>query len=788
MKEKLRYRVLAVVTATCLLFSISFAGLEGTSVYGAEKQSQEISGDYAEDQIIVVFEDDVNKKEAAKIVDKKDGEDLTVLDTPQDEITGVVELPKEQTVEEAVKTYEKDSGVAYAQPNYRYSLIDDEASPGDDRSASKTKAATASLNDTDAEKLWHLNTIQAEEAWELLDGVSHQKTRVAVLDTGVDTSHPDLQANLNKSLCRDTSYGDERSLNGDDDGHGTHVSGIIAAAANNNLGVAGVASGADNSGVELFVVDVFQGEDAYTSAIIAGIQYASRNQAKVINMSLGYANGGALNWEDYLLKDAVDEVTAKGTTVVCAAGNDNNQVPNYPADFDSCISVISTNQSNERSNFSNYGKAKDLSAPGGQTQLNSNGKEIVTEGILSSWPGGYAWSAGTSMASPVVAGVASLLYSIDSALSVEQIKDILYETATDIGPSGWDNQSGYGIVNAKNAVDKTLQQLRVPTGLNLSASHVLSWNPVSGATGYTVTITDGNGQETKFNHIQDTQYNLAGQLSTKSQCTISVQAVDGTRVSPRGILQFYGNKVTQLRLSNSYLTIGKGYSTRLSASVAPGNASNKTLRWESSRPGVAMVSRDGVLYAMDYGTTTVTASTKDGSGLSASCQITVPYTISYRLNGGKNNPSNPSSYYGSRVALKNPTRKGYTFDGWYTSSSYRTKVTTLTSGNYTLYAKWKKVSVKRTSVKSLKRVSKTKLKVSYKKISGAKGYQITYSTSKKYSKKKTKSVTASSTKKTLKKLKKGKTYYVKVRAYKKDSQGGKVYGKYSKTKKIKLKK
>ena len=89
--------------------------------------------------------------------------------------------------------------------------------------------------------------------------------------------------------------------------------------------------------------------------------------------------------------------------------------------------------------------------------------------------------------------------------------------------------------------------------------------------------------------------------------------------------------------------------------------------------------------------TTITVSTKDGSGLSASCQITVPYTIKrIDLNGGKNNASNPSTYDGSRVSLKNPTRKGYTFAGWYTSSSYRTKVTALTSGSYTLYAKWKK--------------------------------------------------------------------------------------------------
>ncbi len=697
--KRVNKRIVAIIVILCMLFTVNPAG---TAVYGAEKQSQEIRGDYAEDQIIVVFEDDVNKKEAAKIVDKKDGEDLTLLDTPQDEITAVVELAKDQTVEEAVKTYEKDSEVAYAQPNYRYSLIDDEESA---QPTAKTNAATAALNDTCAKDLWHLDTIQAEGAWELLNGAPHQKTRVAVLDTGVDTSHPDLQENLNKSLCRDTSYGYERFLSGDDDGHGTHVAGIIGAAANNDIGVAGVASGKDNSGVELFVVDVFRGEYAYTNAIIAGIQYASRSQAKVINMSLGYANGGSLNWEDNLLKNAVDEVTAKGTTVVCAAGNDNNQVPNYPADFDSCISVISTNKSNKKSNFSNYGPAKDLSAPGGETEFDSNGKEKLKEGIFSSFGGQYAWSAGTSMASPVVAGVAALLYSVQPQLESESIKRILYVSAKDIYTSGHDIYSGYGIVNAKDAMALLLD----------------------------------------------------------------------------------GNNVFKVILNRNSTNLKKGEALQLTTSVSLGNK-NGSFSWRSSNPSVASVSAAGRVTALNGGTTTITATSNDRLGISASCQITVPYTISYKLNGGKNNASNPSTYYGSRVSLKNPTRKGYTFAGWYTSSSYRTKVTALTSGSYTLYAKWKKVSVKRVSIKNLKRVSKTKLKVTYKKISGAKGYQITYSTNKKYKKKKTKSVTASSTKKTLKKLKKGKTYYVKVRAYKKDSRGGKVYGKYSKTKKIKLKK
>ncbi|MCQ4637942.1 S8 family serine peptidase [Anaerovorax odorimutans] len=703
--KKLHNRTLSILVILCLLVSVSFAGLEGTAVYGAEKQSEAISGDYAEDQLIVVFEDDVSKKEAAKIVDKKDGEDLTVLETPQDEVTAVVELPKAQSVEEAVTAYEKDSNVAYAQPNYRYSLIDEEEPATKSGSAARTKAATADLNDPGASKLWHLDKIGVEEAWNLLDGVNHQKTRVAVLDTGVDTNHPDLQMNLNKSLCKDTSYGYERALNGDDDGHGTHVAGIIAATASNEVGTAGVASGKNDNCVDLFVVDVFQGEDAYSSGIIAGLQYASRNQAKVVNMSLGYANGGALNWEDKLLEDAVDHVVSQGTTVVCAAGNDNNQVPNYPADFESCISVISTNKSNLKSNFSNYGSKKDISAPGGET-VERGGKTYLKEGIYSTYPNNsYEELPGTSMASPVVAGVTALLYYAEPQLGAEQVKKILYTTANDIYSTGYDIYSGYGIVNAENAVQALLKN----------------------------------------------------------------------------------ENILKLSLNMNNASVKQGAHLQLTASVLLGNKT-KALSWSSSNPSVAGVSSTGMVTAYKAGRTMITVTANDSLGVSATCQVTVPYTISYNLNGGKNSAANPSTYYGSTVNLKNPTRKGYTFAGWYTSSSYRTKVTSISSGNYTLYAKWNKVSVKKASIKSLKRVSKTKLKVTYKKISGAKGYQITYSTSKKFSKKKTKSVTTSSTKKTLKKLKKGKTYYVKVRAYKKDSTGAKVYGKYSKVKKIKLKK
>ncbi|WP_304528254.1 InlB B-repeat-containing protein, partial [Romboutsia ilealis] len=162
------------------------------------------------------------------------------------------------------------------------------------------------------------------------------------------------------------------------------------------------------------------------------------------------------------------------------------------------------------------------------------------------------------------------------------------------------------------------------------------------------------------------------------------------------------------------------------------------------------------------------------------------YTIKYNLNKGKNSKSNPTTYNvtSSTKILKNPTRKGYIFKGWYTSNQYKTKITSLSSGNKTLYAKWSKVSVNKAKTPTITNVKGKKLKISYKATTGAKGYQIQYSTSKKFSK--PTSITKTTKSYTSKALKKNKTYYVRVRAYKLDSTGAKVYGKWSTVKSKKI--
>ena len=236
--------------------------------------------------------------------------------------------------------------------------------------------------------------------------------------------------------------------------------------------------------------------------------------------------------------------------------------------------------------------------------------------------------------------------------------------------------------------------------------------------------------------------------------------------------------------------VQKGKAVQLSAeNLLPGVAGN-SVTWSSSNPKVAIVDKNGKVKGKGYGTVTITATATDGSGRTAQCKLTIGYGISYKLKGGKNNNGNPAAYYMSAVKLKNPSRKGYAFKGWYTDKKYKKKLTTIKASskkNLTLYAKWQKIKVGGTSITTLKNQAGKKAILKFKRTSNVTGYEIVYSTDKKF-KKNCKTISTKKTSATLKKLEKGKTYFVKVRAYKKDSAGKRVYGKYSASKKIKIKK
>ncbi|MFN8484073.1 MAG: S8 family serine peptidase [Anaerolineae bacterium] len=283
-------------------------------------------------------------------------------------------------------------------------------------------------NDPFFKDQWGLVRTGIPSAWDLTRG--SPDVVVAVLDTGADANHEDLRGQLvdGYDFVHNTRTPD------DDNGHGTHVTGIIAAAANNGLGISGVAPGS-----RVMPIKVMSALGNGSHFVIAqGIEHALRNNARILNLSMGG------DTPSQTLKQAVDHAWEVGALVVAAAGNDNTDKPSYPAAWPNVISVGALNTDDTRAPFSNYGPTISLVAPG--------------VAILSTLPGNRyeAWP-GTSMAAPFVSGVAALLWSRNTSLTNAQVRDRLISTTERLGtsiydPNGHNLEYGYGLVNAAQAV------------------------------------------------------------------------------------------------------------------------------------------------------------------------------------------------------------------------------------------------------------------------------------------------------------------------------------------------
>ena len=289
------------------------------------------------------------------------------------------------------------------------------------------------------------------------------------------------------------------------------------------------------------------------------------------------------------------------------------------------------------------------------------------------------------------------------------------------------------------------------------------------------------------------EVSASGLVTAKSEgeAKIRAAATDGSDEYAVCYVTVTGKaKVTGITLDRTSAEVKRGEKLTLNVTVSPSYASNKKVVWKSANTKIATVDANGSVTAKAPGRTKITVTSAENSSYQASCTVTVPYKITYKLNKGKNNASNPSTYYGKKVTLKNPSRKGYAFAGWYTDAKFKKKITSISNSaksDYILYAKWTKVKVAKASLTSAKNSKSKQILLKYKKVSGAKGYEISYSTDKKFKKVVTKKNTAK-TSYTISKLKKGKIYYVRIRAYKMDSMGKKVYGKYSSMKKVKVSK
>jgi serine protease len=353
-----------------------------------------------------------------------------------------------------IKALQGEGDILQAEPNYRVRAM---ATPNDPAYASQ----------------WHYPLINLPTAWDITTG--SPDVTVAVIDTGILSGHSDLQGQIvgGYDFISDPSSsadgdgidpdpqdpGDGSNL-GNSSFHGTHVAGTIAASSNNGRGVAGVAWN-----VGLMPLRVLGVDGGNTYDVDQAIRYAAglendsgtvpAKTADIINLSLGGPSFITAS------QNLINEVRAKGITIIAAAGNEASSAAVYPASYDGVISVSAVDVQRRATSYSNFGSQIDVAAPGGDNGIDITG-DGYPDGILStggSISGGrldyvYSFLNGTSMASPHVAGVVALMKSVNPDLRPADIDSLLQQDALtdDLGAAGRDNRYGHGLINARAAV------------------------------------------------------------------------------------------------------------------------------------------------------------------------------------------------------------------------------------------------------------------------------------------------------------------------------------------------
>ncbi len=331
-------------------------------------------------------------------------------------------IPAGRTVEEMIAQYRALSDVEFAEPDFLAQALD------------------TVPNDTLFGQQWAPLKVALPAAWDLQAG--SLGVVVAVVDTGVDPDHPDLSGRVAIGYNAFNQTADAR----DDNGHGTHVAGILGAVTNNAKGIAGV-----TWEVTILPVKVLDAAGVGTYSLIAdGITYAADHGAKVINLSLGGSAASAT------LEAAVNYAWDKGAVVACAAGNSGTAVI-YPAAYVPCTAVGATDQNDQKASFSSMGPGLDVTAPGVAVL-----STVPTATCTWCDPSGYRVLSGTSMATPHVAGLAALLFSRFPTATNQQVENQIKAYADDLGGSGWDENYGYGRINAYRALSGAFPAPTVP--------------------------------------------------------------------------------------------------------------------------------------------------------------------------------------------------------------------------------------------------------------------------------------------------------------------------------------
>ena len=405
--------------------------------------------------------------------------------------------------------------------------------------------------------LWGLTSTNCDDAWDITKG---NNVIVAIVDSGVDNNHPDLQNNLwqNSHGTWGYDFSDEDWYPSPDGSHGTHVAGTVAAVGNNGRGVIGVAPE-----VTIMALKIFP--NAYSSVCADAIRYAVDNGAKVLNNSWGPRDRHP---SDPTIENAIEYAHSKGAVVVFAAGNSNDDAGYYHggnSPYTVCVAAVDS--SFRRASFSNYGSVVDIAAPGVSIQSTVPNNS-------------YSSMSGTSMAAPHIAGLAALIIARNPGFTYDQVLQRMKDTVIPISATN----IGAGVMNAYAAVQGGSGDTQAPTIPSyLSASNItsstatLTWGASTdnvGVTGYKI-YADG----TYIKTIIGTTCPLSN-MSANTSYLIEISAIDAA-----------GNESG--KNSITLTTTGGGGDTQ--APTTPTNlnlggitSSSITLNWDASTDNVSV--------------------------------------------------------------------------------------------------------------------------------------------------------------------------------------------------------
>ena len=420
-----------VILSSFLFLALTFFNLiaQDRSVSAQEQDN------VAPHEILVKFKDDVGPSEIANVHRALGGAVHQTIPGINVQVVSVT-----TNVGEAISVYARDRRVEYAEPDAIAKLL--EVIPTEQyfgnqwalHNAGQVFDAERNLsgsNDAD---------VDAPEAWEVTQGSG--TVYIAILDTGMNLTHPDLTGKLTQNRMKDFSGSGLE----DQYGHATHVAGIAAASTNNGIGVAGTGF---NSNLIIGKVCSNSGSCPY-SWVANGIVWSADNGASVISMSLGGSS------KSRTLENAVNYAWRKNAVLVAAAGNSNNPSKTYPGAYTNVIAVAATDANDRKASFSSYGNWVDVAAPGVEVFSTFPNHSFVLENPTNNRDQNYGYASGTSMSTPVVAGIAGLVWSTPLAgNSNAKVRAQIEKTANPITGTGtyWK----WGRVNAHDAVTVNVQ-------------------------------------------------------------------------------------------------------------------------------------------------------------------------------------------------------------------------------------------------------------------------------------------------------------------------------------------